>query len=257
MKIIASWLSVMASVFVLAATAFGTGDEGRIPPLNGAVTWLNTAPLDSKSLRGKVVLVNFWTYSCISSLRELPYLKAWAANYKDAGLVVIGVHTPEFGFEKDPANVKAAVADLGIEFPVPVDSDHSIWSAFRNEYWPANYFIDARGRVRYHHVGEGDYEKSERVIQELLRENGAGGANDHPVRISATGTEAPPSEDVLSPETYAGYQRVERFASGERLAPDSIRIYSLPPSPSLNQWGLGGRWLIGPERSALQAARGR
>jgi thiol-disulfide isomerase/thioredoxin len=117
MKIIASWLSVMASVFVLAATAFGTGDEGRIPPLNGAVTWLNTAPLNSKSLRGKVVLVNFWTYSCINSLRELPYLKAWAANYKDAGLVVIGVHTPEFGFEKDPANVKAAVADLGIEFP--------------------------------------------------------------------------------------------------------------------------------------------
>ncbi len=175
MKIIASWLFVMASAFVLAATAFGTGDEGRIPPLNGAVTWLNTAPLDSKSLRGKVVLVNFWTYSCINSLRELPYLKAWAANYKDAGLVVIGVHTPEFGFEKDPANVKAAVADLGIEFPVPVDSDRSIWSAFRNEYWPADYFIDARGRVRYHHFGEGDYEKSERVIQELLREKGAGG----------------------------------------------------------------------------------
>ena len=131
MKIIASWLSVIASVFVLAATAFGTGDEGRIPPLNAAVTWLNTAPLNSKSLRGKVVLVNFWTYSCINSLRELPYLKAWAAKYKDAGLVVIGVHTPEFGFEKDTANVKAAVAGLGIEFPVPVDSDHSIWSAFQ------------------------------------------------------------------------------------------------------------------------------
>src|SRR5271166_5643285 len=186
------WISATALISGVVAIASGTRDEGRMPDLEGAVAWLNTAPLNSKSLRGKVVLVNFWTYSCINSLRELPYLKAWAANYKDAGLVVIGVHTPEFGFEKVPANVKAAVADLGIEFPVPVDSDHSVWSAFGNEYWPANYLIDARGRVRYHHFGEGDYEKSERVIRELLRENGGAGTNDHPVRLSTTGTEAPP-----------------------------------------------------------------
>src|SRR5271156_1113946 len=158
MKIIASLLSVMASVFVLTATAFGTGDEGRIPPLDGAVTWLNTAPLNSKSLRGKVVLVNFWTYSCINSLRELPYMKAWAAKYKDAGLVVLGVHAPEFGYEKDPVNVKNAVSDLKIAYSVPIDSNHSIWQAFRNEYWPAAYFVDAKGQIRYHHFGEGEYE---------------------------------------------------------------------------------------------------
>src|SRR5277367_2833389 len=133
------------------AMASGTADEGRMPDLDGAVAWLNSAPLSSKSLRGKVVLVNFWTYSCINSLRELPWIQAWAEKYKDAGLVVIGVHTPEFGFEKDPANVKTAVADLGITFPVPIDSDHSIWSAFRNDYWPADYFIDRKGRIRYHH----------------------------------------------------------------------------------------------------------
>ena len=241
----------------IVAMASATGDEGRMPDLDGAAAWLNSAPISSKSLRGKVVLVNFWTYSCINSLRELPYVKAWAAKYKDAGLVVMGVHAPEFGFEKEPANVRNAVSELRVAFPVPIDGDHSIWSAFRNEYWPADYFIDRRGRIRYHHFGEGEYEKSERVIQELLRENGATGMNVGPARITAAGAEAPPSDDVQSPETYAGYERAERFVSGERLAHDSRRTYSPPLTPALNQWGLAGLWNVGFERSALQAAPGK
>jgi thiol-disulfide isomerase/thioredoxin len=257
MKNLAFWSGAAALICGVVAIASGTGDEGRMPDLDGAVAWLNSTPLSSKSLRGKVVLVNFWTYSCINSLRELPYVKAGAAKYKDAGLVVIGVHSPEFGFEKDPANVKNAVSDLRVAFPVPIDSDHSIWSAFRNEYWPADYFIDRRGRIRYHHFGEGEYEKSERVIQELLRENGAAGLNDGAVRITAAGAEAPPSDDVQSPETYAGYERAERFVSRERLAHDSRRTYSAPLTPPLNQWGLSGLWNVGDERSALQAAPGK
>src|SRR5580700_8500694 len=211
MKNLAFWISAAALICGVVAIASGTGDEGRMPDLDGAAAWLNSAPLSSKSLHGKVVLVNFWTYSCINSLRELPYIKAWAAKYKDAGLVVIGVHAPEFGFEKDPANVKNAVSDLRVVFPVPLDSDHSIWLAFRNEYWPADYFIDGKGRIRYHHFGEGEYEKSERIIQALLRESGAAGLDNSLVRITAAGVEAPPSEDVRSPETYAGYERTEHF----------------------------------------------
>src|SRR5271165_5054190 len=216
MKNLAYWIVAAALICGVAAIASETRDEGRMPDLDGAVSWLNSAPLSSKSLRGKVVLVNFWTYSCINSLRELPYMKAWAAKYKDAGLVVIGIHTPEFGFERDPANVKTAVSDLNVTYPIPIDSNHSIWTSFRNEYWPADYFIDAKGRIRYHHFGEGEYEKSERVIQALLRENGATGLDESALRITADGAEAPPSEDVRSPETYAGYGRTERFASPER-----------------------------------------
>jgi thiol-disulfide isomerase/thioredoxin len=256
MKNLAFGVGAAALICGVVAIALGAGDEGPMPDLDGRVAWLNSTPLSSRSLRGKVVLVNFWTYSCINSLRELPYMKAWAAKYKDAGLVVIGVHAPEFGFEKDPANVKNAVFDLKVAYPVPIDSNHSIWSAFHNEYWPADYFIDRSGRIRYHHFGEGDYEKSERVIQELLRENGAAGLNGSPVRIAAAGAEAPPSEDVQSPETYAGYERTERFVSRERLAHDSPRIYSPPLKPALNQWGLGGLWNVGAERSAHQAAPG-
>jgi len=257
MKSLAFWTGATALICGVVAIASGTTDGARMPDLGGAVGWLNSTPLSSTSLRGKVVVVNFWTYSCINSLRELPYIKAWAAKYKDAGLVVIGVHSPEFGFEKDPANVKNAVSNLRVDFPVPIDSDHSIWSAFRNAYWPADYFIDRSGRIRYHHFGEGEYEKSERVIQELLRENGTGGLNADPVRTTGAGAEAPPSEDVQSPETYAGYERTERFVSRERLAHDSRRTYSPPLTLALNQWGLGGPWTAGPERSALQAAPGK
>ncbi|HEY1266754.1 MAG TPA: redoxin domain-containing protein [Candidatus Binatia bacterium] len=233
------------------------GDQGSMPELSGAVGWLNSAPLTRESLRGKVVLVNFWTYSCINSLRELPYIKAWAAKYKDAGLVVIGAHAPEFGFEKERANVENAVRDLKITFPVPIDSEHRIWQAFRNAYWPADYFIGGKGRIRYHHYGEGEYDKSERVIQELLRENGAGGVDASIVRPSAEGAEAPPGDDVRSPETYVGYARAEKFASPERVARDTAKTYSVPPRPSLNQWGLGGSWNVAAESAVLQQAPGK
>ncbi len=254
MKNLAFWIG---AALICGVVAIASGDEGRMPQLDGAVTWLNSAPLSSKSLRGKVVLVNFWTYSCINSLRELPYMKAWAEKYKDAGLVVIGVHAPEFGFEKDPANVKKAVFDLKVAYPIPIDSNHSIWRAFRNEYWPADYIVDAKGRIRYHHFGEGEYVTSERMIQALLKENGATGLDDGAVRITADGAEAPPGEDVRSPETYAGYARTENFASPERMAPESPKTYSAPTRLALNQWGLGGSWNAGGERSALQAAPGK
>jgi thiol-disulfide isomerase/thioredoxin len=232
-------------------------DEGPLPDFGGAVGWLNSAPLSRESLRGKVVLVNFWTYSCINSLRELPYMKSWAAKYKHAGLVVIGVHAPEFGFERERANVENAVLDLKVTYPVAIDSDHRIWQAFNNEYWPADYFIDGKGRIRYHHFGEGDYAESEHVIQELLKANGATGLDESIVRISVGGVEAPPSGDVQSPETYVGYRQAQRFASPERVAQDSRKTYSPPATPSLNQWGLGGSWNVGAESGVLQSAPGK
>jgi thiol-disulfide isomerase/thioredoxin len=232
-------------------------DEGPLPEFGGAVAWLNSAALSRESLRGKVVLVNFWTYSCINSLRELPYMKSWAAKYKDAGLVVIGVHAPEFGFEKERANGGNAVRDLKVTYPVAIDSNHTIWRAFNNEYWPADYFIDGKGRIRYHHFGEGDYGESEHAIQELLKANGATALDESTVRISADGVEAPPSDDVQSPETYIGYRQAQRFASPERVAQDLQKTYSPPATPSLNQWGLGGTWNVGAESGVLQIAPGK
>ena len=232
-------------------------DEGGLPDMDGAVDWLNSPPLSRESLRGKVVLVNFWTYSCINSLRELPYMKAWAAKYKDAGLIVIGVHAPEFGFEKERANVQNALHDLNITYPVAIDSNHRIWDAFNNEYWPADYFIDGNGRIRYHHFGEGDYADSEHVIQELLKANGVSGLDEGTVRISADGIEAPPSRDEKSPETYVGYREAQRFASPERVAQDSRKTYSLPTTPSLNEWALDGSWNVGAESGLLQSTPGK
>jgi thiol-disulfide isomerase/thioredoxin len=251
-------IMILHSQRPVAATAnVPLADEGPMPELGGAVAWLNTPPSSRQSLRGKVVLVNFWTYSCINSLRELPYIKSWAAKYKDAGLVVIGVHAPEFGFEKERANVENAVRELNITFSVPIDSDHRIWGAFGNEYWPADYFIDAQGRIRYHHFGEGEYDQSEHVMQELLRQSGAAGIATDTVRASGDGAEAPPSGDVQSPETYLGYARAEAFASPQPVAQDAPGIYRLPPKLSLNQWGLGGSWIIGAESATLQEAGGK
>jgi len=224
--------------------------------LDGAIGWLNSAPLNRKSLRGKVVLIDFWTYTCINSLRPLPYVKSWAAKYKDAGLVVIGVHTPEFSFEHEPANVENALRDLKVIYPVAIDSNYRIWQAFNNEFWPAQYLIDGKGRIRYHHFGEGDYVEIEHVIQELLKENGATGLDEATVSVSAGGVEAAPSEDVRSPETYIGYRQAERFASLERMAHDSPRVYSPPVRPSLNRWGLSGPWNVGGESAVLQIAPG-
>jgi thiol-disulfide isomerase/thioredoxin len=245
------------NLLIAAESQPALADEGRLPDLDGAIAWLNSVPLSRKSLRGKVVLVDIWTYSCINSLRQLPYMKSWAAKYKDAGLVVIGVHAPEFGFEKERTNVENAVRDLKLTYPVAIDSNRAIWQALNNEYWPADYFIDGKGRIRYHHFGEGEYVETERVIQELLQENGATGLNLSPVSLSANGVEAASSGDVQSPETYAGYARTERFASPERLVQDSRKTYSSPAKPSLNQWGLSGSWIAGAESAALQGAPGK
>jgi cytochrome c biogenesis protein CcdA/thiol-disulfide isomerase/thioredoxin len=213
------------------------------PDLSGATAWINSQPLTFASLRGKVVLVDFWTYSCINCLRTLPYIKAWNEKYKDSGLVIIGVHTPEFPFEKDEANVRKAVKDLGITYPVPMDNNYKIWRSFNNEYWPADYFIDATGAVRFHHFGEGAYDESEKRIRTLLEE-----ANHTPLpqtatTIAASGTEAAADpNDVQSPETYVGYARAQNFASPGGFNEDDPQNYRTPAALSLNQWGLAGKW---------------
>lgn len=232
--------------------------EGNLPSLDGAVQWLNSPPLTVQALRGKVVLVDFWTYSCINCLRSLPYVKAWAEKYRDQGLVVIGVHAPEFAFEKDLGNVTRAMRDLGIDYPVAVDNDYRIWRAFGNQYWPAHYFADARGRIRYHHFGEGNYAESERVIQQLLREAGAGQVAGGLIDADGQGVQlAPDMAAVRSPETYLGYQRAEHFVPATGLAPDRIASYSVPQQLALNDWGLQGTWQVGAEQARLVAATGR
>jgi cytochrome c biogenesis protein CcdA/thiol-disulfide isomerase/thioredoxin len=224
--------------------------EGEAPSLDGATQWFNSAPLTMDALKGKVVLVDFWTYSCINCLRSLPYVRAWAEKYREAGLVVIGVHAPEFAFEKSPANVEKAIADLKIDYPVALDNDYKIWRAFHNEYWPAHYFIDADGRIRHHHFGEGDYAGSERVIQQLLAEAGHKTA-DGIVKVAASGAEAAPDDaDAKSPETYIGYNRAENFVSPGGAAADKEHDYALG-EPRLNEWGLAGEWNVGPERATL------
>ncbi|HXY42189.1 MAG TPA: redoxin domain-containing protein, partial [Vicinamibacteria bacterium] len=230
--------------------------EGSLPPLDGAVQWLNSPPLTRAALEGKVVLVDFWTYSCINCLRTLPYVRAWADKYGRDGLVVIGVHTPEFAFEKDLGNVRKAVAGLGIRYPVAVDNDYSIWRAFSNRYWPAHYFVDAQGRIRYHHFGEGHYQESERVLQRLLAEAGGSRVSRDLVAVRGTGAEAATtSAEIGSPETYLGYARAERFVSPGGAAPDRAHTYS-PGAPRLNEWGLSGEWTVGGEHAALDRRGG-
>jgi cytochrome c biogenesis protein CcdA/thiol-disulfide isomerase/thioredoxin len=230
--------------------------EGELPPLKGATEWLNSPPLTQDGLKGKVVLVDFWTYSCINCLRAIPYVRAWAEKYQDQGLVVIGVHTPEFAFEKDAANVRAAVADLQIKYPVAVDSDYAIWRAFGNQYWPAHYFIDAQGRIRHHHFGEGDYAESEAVIQRLLAEAGKSDLPAGIVNVKATGAEAASDEaDVRSPETYVGYARAENFISPGGAVEDADHAY-MAGNPRLNEWGLSGTWIVRSEDAVLDQAGG-
>jgi thiol-disulfide isomerase/thioredoxin len=228
-----------------------------MPELNGAVGWLNSGPLTAKSLRGKVVLVNFWTYTCINSLRPMPYVKSWAAKYKDSGLVVFGVHTPEFSFEHERPNVEWATRTFDIVFPVAIDSDYYVWQAFYNEAWPAQYIVDGKGEIRYRHYGEGEYVEMERVIQKLLKENSAANVAEDIVSVSGAGAEAAPSNDQRTPETYVGYRQAENFTSPEKVARDSRRTYSSPAAPSLNQWGLVGSWNVGSEAAVLQAVPGK
>ena len=231
--------------------------EGELPPLDGATQWLNGPPLTREALRGKVVLVDFWTYSCINCLRSLPYVRAWADKYRDHGLVVIGVHAPEFAFEKEPANVARAVKELGVDYPVALDNDYAIWKGFDNEYWPAHYFVDARGRIRAHHFGEGEYAQGEDVIRQLLAEAGYKDLPGGYVQPGATGAEAAGSGDARrSPETYVGYARAEGFAGGA-VAHDEPWDYRAPAAPALNQWTLDGRWTVHDENAALERAGGR
>jgi cytochrome c biogenesis protein CcdA/thiol-disulfide isomerase/thioredoxin len=231
--------------------------EGSLPSLAGAVEWLNSPPLTPDELKGKVVLVDFWTYSCINCLRSIPYVRAWAAKYKDQGLVVIGVHAPEFAFEKNIGNVKQAVAKLRIDYPVAVDNDYAIWRAFNNEYWPADYFIDAKGQIRHHFFGEGDYAESEKVIQQLLAEAGRGNLPVDMVSVSATGAEAASdAADVKSPETYIGFARSENFASPGGAVGDTPHVYATGDLKPLNNWGLSGDWTIGGQSATLNKTDG-
>ena len=230
--------------------------EGQLPPLDGLGPWFNSPPLTREQLKGKVVVIDFWTYSCINCLRSLPYVKAWDERYRKDGLVVIGVHAPEFAFEREPANVARAIRDLGIRYPVALDNGYNLWRALKNNFWPAHYFIDAQGRVRYHHFGEGDYDVSERVIRQLLAEAGhapSGAAS----QASAAGAEAAAARhDIKSPETYIGYARADRFVSPGGLAHDQSKSYSAAPL-SLNDWSLEGQWIDGPQSARSLAAGAR
>ncbi|MFT4119913.1 cytochrome c biogenesis protein DipZ [Bradyrhizobium sp.] len=231
--------------------------EDLDPKLAGAQEWLNSPPLTLDELKGKVVLVDFWTYSCINCLRSIPYVRAWAEKYRDRGLVVIGVHAPEFAFERNVDNVKNAVAALNIGYPVAIDNDYKIWRAFENQYWPAHYFIDANGKVRHHHFGEGEYAESERVIQTLLAEAGNSNVPSDIVAVKASGAQAAASDgaDVRSPETYVGYDRSENFVSPGGVVKDESHVYAAG-EPQLNDWSLIGNWTVGQERAQLNAPDG-
>jgi methionine-S-sulfoxide reductase len=232
--------------------------EGPLPPLDGATGWLNSAPLTRESLRGKVVVVDFWAYSCINCLRTMPYVNAWYRHYRDYGLVVLGVHSPEFAFEKDNGNVLAAVKKFDIRYPVALDNDLAIWNAFNNRFWPAHYFVDAKGQIRGHHFGEGKYARSERVIRQLLMEAGAQNLPDPLDDAAGSGVAAPSdTASVASPETYLGYARAENFASPGGLQRNAARNYAAPKSLALNQWAFGGSWNVGAEHARLQSGTGR
>ena len=233
-------------------------NQSALASLERADAWLNSPPLTAPALRGKVVLIDFWTYTCINWLRTLPYVRAWDQKYRNQGLVVIGVHAPEFAFEKDLANVRRAVKDMRVDYPVAVDNDHIIWQAFNNEEWPALYFIDSQGRVRHRYLGEGDYEQSEMVIQELLTEAGVGGVSHGSVSVDARGIEAAADwSDLKSPETYVGYGRTQNFMSPGGAVSDQPRVYMLPAQLRLNDWALSGDWTMKRQAAALNKPNGR
>ena len=214
--------------------------------------------MTAAGLRGKVVLVEFWTYTCINWLRTLPYVRAWAEKYKDRGLVVIGVHSPEFEFEKNVDRVRWAAKDMKVDYPIAIDSDHAIWRAFRNQYWPALYFVDAQGRIRHHQFGEGEYEQSERILQQLLAEAGNGDMGHELVSVDGRGAEAAADWGSLkSPENYVGYERTEKFASPGGAVLGKPRVYAVPARLGLNQWALAGDWTVGQQGTSLNKANGR
>ena len=232
--------------------------EGRLASFEGATGWLNSDPLTPEGLRGRVVLVDFWTYTCVNWLRTLPYLRAWAAKYQDDGLTVIGVHTPEFGFERNIDNVVAQSRKLGVEYPIAVDSDYAVWSAFANHFWPAVYIADAEGRIRFHHFGEGEYPMTEMVIQQLLRDAGADGIDQDLVMVDPRGLEVAADWQTLqSPETYVGYRQSTGFAQEDVAEFDEPRVYTLPERLRLNEWGLSGTWTVAGHAAVLNEPGGR
>jgi len=232
--------------------------EGELPSLSGATEWLNSQPLSAAGLRGNVVLISFWTYTCINWLRSLPYVRAWAEKYRDQGLIVIGVHTPEFAFEHDIENVRRAAQDMRVEYPIAVDSNYAIWRAFDNHYWPALYFVDAQERIRHHQFGEGEYEQSEMILHQLLAEAGRGDIDHELVSVDADGIEAAADWGSLrSPENYLGYDRTESFASPGGAVLDTPHLYAAPARLRLNQWALAGDWTVERLATLLNTANGR
>jgi thiol-disulfide isomerase/thioredoxin len=232
--------------------------EGLLPSLAGATQWLNSPPLTAAGLQGHVVLIDFWTYTCINWLRTLPYLRAWAEKYKDQRLVLIGVHTPEFDVEHDLDNVQRAVKDLRVDYPVAVDNDYAIWNAFNNHYWPALYFVDAQGQIRHHRFGEGNYEESEMILQQLLTDAGVSDIGQDLVKVEADGAEAAADWDSLrSPENYLGYQRTENFASPNGDVVETSHVYVAPEQLRLNHWALAGDWTVQEQETVLNHPDGR
>jgi thiol-disulfide isomerase/thioredoxin len=231
--------------------------EGHLPGFGGATGWLNSPPLTAADVAGKVVLVDFWTYTCINWLRTLSYVRAWDEKYRDRGLVTVGVHTPEFPFEHDVDNVREAAKDMRVDYPIAIDSDYALWSAFANHYWPAVYIADAQGRIRHHQFGEGQYEECERVTQRLLREAGVEDIGDELVSVAPDGFEAQADWTNLgSPETYLGYEQGQNLASPGRADVDAPHAYAIPDALRLNQWALSGQWTIGRGASVLNGDEG-
>jgi thiol-disulfide isomerase/thioredoxin len=246
----------MTVASVSLGTATAAKAESELSPLTHATTWLNSQPLTVGALQGRVVLIEFWTYSCINWRRQLPYIRAWADKYKKNGLVVVGVHSPEFSFEKNTDNIRWAITDMRVDYPVAVDNEHAIWRGFHNEYWPALYFVDAKGKIRHQQFGEGAYEQSEKVIQKLLIEIGVAEVRNELVSVDPTGAEAQADwKQLQSGENYVGYQRTENFALS--ASPDKPRLYSAPKHLALNQWALSGDWTIGKEALRLNQPGGR
>jgi thiol-disulfide isomerase/thioredoxin len=232
-------------------------DEGGLPSFDGAIRWLNSEPLTPQGLRGRLVLVDFWTYTCVNWLRTLPYLQAWTDKYGDKGLTLIGVHTPEFGFEHNIDNVVAQSRNLGVEYPIAVDNDYAVWGAFANHYWPAVYLADTEGRIRYHHFGEGEYAATEMAIQQLLMDAGVEGVDQDLVSVDPRGLEVAADWQTLrSPETYVGYGQSTGFASEEEAAFDEPHVYALEPL-RLNQWALAGKWTVARHAGVLNEPGGR
>jgi len=251
-------MTTVAAEFAMFGSADGRGRESReFAAIGRAAEWLNSACLTAADLAGKVVLVDFWTYTCINWLRTLPYVRAWAQKYRER-LIVIGVHTPEFPFEQSLSNVRRAAQQMKVEYPVVIDNDYAIWRAFKNQYWPALYFVDARGRIRDRHFGEGEYERSERVIQRLLTEAGASSTDANVVSVEASGVEAPADwASLRSSENYLGYERSQNFASRGGSDPGRRRVYVVPNRLALNEWALAGEWTIGQPAVLLTSSNGR